>query len=397
MARRLGRGIRREVGRHEPRLRQRRQLHPRRRRVESRGRTRCGEDADAGRCEGDRAARSRASSTSRPASPTGRRWQAASRRYFGRVIGTSRAFALMHSWRFAIGRDVHRKPSCRAARRSPCSAPPQASSSSGRRRSGRADWSSIRGRSYSRSSGVTESKVEDQAESRVRAVYSAAAGARHSPTCRPSRLPPSRPARPRALPAKCHGCCACATASASGDGSRRQACPTTSRFRTEAAKALSQGPVHLGGGLRARQPAAARSDHGGADVGHAAADQQHADGAARQHRRHLARRRRHRHHEHHARVGDRADARDRPAHGRSARAAAMCCVQFLIEAFTLSVVGGLIGVAFGFVASSVVDAAARVADEDVGRARSRWRSARRWPSACSSVSILRESVAARSD
>ena len=41
-------------------------------------------------------------------------------------------------------------------------------------------------------------------------------------------------------------------------------------------------------------------------------------------------------------------------------------VQFLIEAFTLSVVGGLIGVAFGFVASSVVTQAARVADEDVG-------------------------------
>ena len=32
-------------------------------------------------------------------------------------------------------------------------------------------------------------------------------------------------------------------------------------------------------------------------------------------RRRLARRRRHRHHEHHARVGHRADARDRPAHG----------------------------------------------------------------------------------
>ncbi len=37
--------------------------------------------------------------------------------------------------------------------------------------------------------------------------------------------------------------------------------------------------------------------------------------AARRHRRHLAARRRHRHHEHHARVGHRADARDRHPHG----------------------------------------------------------------------------------
>ena len=43
-----------------------------------------------------------------------------------------------------------------------------------------------------------------------------------------------------------------------------------------------------------------------------------ADDPARRDRRHLARRRRHRHHEHHARVGDRADARDRhPQGGRA--------------------------------------------------------------------------------
>ena len=46
--------------------------------------------------------------------------------------------------------------------------------------------------------------------------------------------------------------------------------------------------------------------------------------AARERRGRVPAGRRHRHHEHHARLGDRAHARDRPADGASARAAAMC-------------------------------------------------------------------------
>ena len=87
-----------------------------------------------------------------------------------------------------------------------------------------------------------------------------------------------------------------------------------------------EGALHLGGGLRARQSAATRSDHARRDGRHAAADQPDADHAAGEHRRHLARGRRHRHHEHHAGVGHRADARDRPAHGaRRARARRAAC------------------------------------------------------------------------
>ena len=48
---------------------------------------------------------------------------------------------------------------------------------------------------------------------------------------------------------------------------------------------------------------------------HAQRDAEHLERAARRHRRHLAGGGRHRHHEHHARLGDRAHAGDRPAHG----------------------------------------------------------------------------------
>ena len=45
-------------------------------------------------------------------------------------------------------------------------------------------------------------------------------------------------------------------------------------------------------------------------------------------------------------------------------------LQFLVEALTLSAVGGAIGIALGFVTSFGVDRAARLADADVARRRS---------------------------
>ena len=154
----------------------------------------------------------------------------------------------------------------------------------------------------------------------------------------------------------------------SGDGRTAPACPTTSRFKHRGGEGADQGALHLGRRVRARQPAAARPDHARRDVGHAPADQQHADGAAGQHRGDLARRRRHRDHEHHARVGDRADARDRPAHGRGRarprRAGAVpdrgVHAQRRSAAWSASRSASS--------PSSVTDAAARVADGGVGRA-----------------------------
>ena len=84
------------------------------------------------------------------------------------------------------------------------------------------------------------------------------------------------------------------------------------------------------------------------------ADDQDPDPASRSHRRRLAARRRHRHHEHHARVGDRADARDRhPAVHRRARGDVL--TQFLTEAVVLSLAGGMIGIVLSFAASFFVN------------------------------------------
>ena len=58
----------------------------------------------------------------------------------------------------------------------------------------------------------------------------------------------------------------------------------------------------------------------------------------------LAGRRRRRHHEHHDGLRHRADARDRPAHGRRRRAADILR-QFLVEAVVLCLLGGAFGIA----------------------------------------------------
>ena len=61
-------------------------------------------------------------------------------------------------------------------------------------------------------------------------------------------------------------------------------------------------------------------------------------------------RRRHRRHEHHARLGDRADPRDRVRLAIGARARDIL-TQFLVEAVLLSVLGGLAGVVAGLIGS----------------------------------------------
>ena len=78
----------------------------------------------------------------------------------------------------------------------------------------------------------------------------------------------------------------------------------------------------------------------------ATATSQDHDRAAGGHRQRVAAGRRHRHHEHHARERDRAHPRDRHPHGRG-RAGRDILLQFLIEAVTLSVVGGLVGIGLG--------------------------------------------------
>ena len=56
--------------------------------------------------------------------------------------------------------------------------------------------------------------------------------------------------------------------------------------------------------------------------------------------------RRHRHHEHHAGLGHRADPRDRRAQGARAPRRRNILLQFLIEALTLCILGGVIGVSW---------------------------------------------------
>ena len=86
-------------------------------------------------------------------------------------------------------------------------------------------------------------------------------------------------------------------------------------------RGADQGALHLGGGVRAREHAEGRSGQSRGDERHAAARRHDDDGAAGGDRGDLAGGRRHRHHERDAGVGERADARDRPA-ARGRRAAA---------------------------------------------------------------------------
>ena len=73
--------------------------------------------------------------------------------------------------------------------------------------------------------------------------------------------------------------------------------------------------------------------------------------SARRDRVGLAHRRRHRDHEHHAGLGDGADPRDRPAAGRRREDGRTSCSQFLVEAVTLSLLGGIIGIVVGLATS----------------------------------------------
>jgi len=164
--------------------------------------------------------------------------QAADARYFGRVIGTVPAFALMHAWRFKSGemfteRDVE------------SGAPVAVLGSETSARLFGPDANPVgqaivvRGRSYS-VAGVTESRIEDQADS-IFVPYTAlqsAFGIQHIQTVTIAAETAGETARiagdvTRLLRVR-HRI-------GKGDGSETEGVPDDFTVRTEAAKALSQG------------------------------------------------------------------------------------------------------------------------------------------------------------
>jgi putative ABC transport system permease protein len=78
--------------------------------------------------------------------------------------------------------------------------------------------------------------------------------------------------------------------------------------------------------------------------------------AARRHRLGIAARRRHRHHEHHARLGHRANARNRHPHGHRRPPEGHPRSQFLLEAIMISIAGCLIGLLLGIGGALLVNA-----------------------------------------
>ena len=237
---------------------------------------------------------------------------AGDRRYFGRIIGAMPSFAAIHSWTLGQGAMFEDR-----ARR--------------RQGGGRGDRHRRRGRAVRRPAAgrthVPHPEPDVHGRRRDRQHDRGSCGRRCScrtPRCRRCAaaristritIAAERAGRPRGSPIRQQPFSACATGSARATAGRRR-CARRLHHQDRSRESADQGAVHVGGRLRAGQPAAARQDHARRDDGHAPADQQHADGAAREHRGDLARRRRHRDHEHHARLRHRADARDRPADGR---------------------------------------------------------------------------------
>ena len=276
--------------------------------------------------------------------------QAAARRYFGRVIGASPAFALMHSWRFRSGAMF-----TEADLRSGAPVVVLGSATSAQLFGAGTDpvgqTVQVRGRSYS-VVGVADSKIEDQSES-VFVPYTAlqrALGIAHLQTITIAAELAGETARiagdvTRLLRVR-HGI-------GRGDGSETEGVPDDFTVRTEAAKALSQGlytsaAVFVLANLPQLDQITAEQMSGTLQQTSSTLTALLASIAAislvvggigimnimlvsvTERTREIGLR---------LAVG---------ARGRDVRA------QFLIEAFTLSVVGGLLGVAFGFIASEVV-------------------------------------------
>jgi putative ABC transport system permease protein len=275
---------------------------------------------------------------------------AASRRYFGRVIGTAPAFALMHSWRFRSGAMFTEAELQNGAPVAVIGAVAREQLfGSGTNPVGQT--LSIRGRSYS-VVGVTDSKVEDQAES-VFVPYTAlqqALGLAHLQTITIAAELAGETARisgdvTRLLRVR-HKI-------GRGDGSEIEGVPDDFTVRTEAAKALSQGlytsaAVFVLANLPQLDQITAEQMSGTlqqtsntltALLASIAAISLVVGGIGIMNIMLVSVTERTRE------IGLRLAV---GARSRDVRA------QFLIEAFTLSVVGGLIGIGFGFAASELV-------------------------------------------
>ena len=193
----------------------------------------------------------------------------------------------MHSWRIAVRRDVHAPAD--VTRRAPVAVLGTRRQRAVVRR-GATRWaqpSPSAGETFT-VVGVTESR--SRGSGRVACSCRTPPSSRRSAsrTSRPSRSRPSRPARRRGS----HDVTRLLRvpiAIGSGDGSRDRGRARRFHRPDRSGQGADKGALHVGRGVRARQSAAARSDHARRDGGHAAADQQHADRAAGEHRGDLAR------------------------------------------------------------------------------------------------------------
>jgi putative ABC transport system permease protein len=164
--------------------------------------------------------------------------RAESRQYFNRVIGTVPAFALMHSWRFSSGAMLsHGDLESGAAVAVIGTSASAQLFGAGANPVGRTF--TIRGRNYS-VVGVTESRIEDQSES-VFVPYTAvqqALGITHLQTITIAAETAGETAR---ISSDVTRLLRVRHAIGNGDGSETEGVPDDFMVRTEAAKALSQG------------------------------------------------------------------------------------------------------------------------------------------------------------
>jgi putative ABC transport system permease protein len=276
--------------------------------------------------------------------------EAANRRYFGRVIGTVPAFAAMHSWRFRSGAMF-----TEAEMRTGAAVAVIGTSARDQLFGPGVDpvgqSVSIRGRSYS-VVGVTESKVEDQAES-IFAPYTAVQQALSISHLQTITIAAELAGETARIAGDVTRLLRVRHKIGRGDGSETEGVPDDFTVRTEAAKALSQGlytsaAVFVLANLPQLDQITAEQMSGTlqqtsntltALLASIAAISLIVGGIGIMNIMLVS-------------VTERTrEVGLRLAVGARSRDV---LAQFLIEAFTLSVVGGLIGVAFGFAASGVV-------------------------------------------